>query len=216
VLWLRAANRLIGVEYDHDATAAAIRARCAQWLEEADPERPAAFGVRTAPVGLRRRRVGIVHHGAPIRYRTADLSTAVEALASVLSGMESRPGPGDVHVDARLFVRGDQAVVLMLPSRVDLDDRPLKKAGIEEVPGWRVAIDARTGEVSAGDRRLPLSRIVVADIMAGSSLDGSRRHIWAASDGDTDAWAEFLDRHGDLIARVDEKEAGAAVLAGLA
>ena len=78
-----------------------------------------------------------------------------------------------------------------------------------------MAIDAQTGEVSVGDRRLPLSRIVVADIMAGSSLDGSRRHIWAATDGDTDLWADFLDRRGDLIARVEEAEAGRALIAAL-
>jgi hypothetical protein len=121
-----------------------------------------------------------------------------------------------VLVAARLFVKRGRAALLLLPARVDLDDRPLKKAGVEEIPGWRVAIDAQTGEVRAGDRRVPLSQIVVADIMAGSSLDGSRRHIWAASDGDTAMWADFLERRGDLITRVPEEEAATALLDGLA
>ena len=50
---------LVGVEYDTTETAAAIEARCRQRLS--DDHRPikAAFGIRTARVGLRRRRIGL-------------------------------------------------------------------------------------------------------------------------------------------------------------
>ena len=76
---------LVGVEYDTAETAAAIEARCRRWLS--DDHRPieAAFGIRTAPVGLRRRRIGLVHYGTAVRQRTPDLSSAVDVLAAILA-----------------------------------------------------------------------------------------------------------------------------------
>jgi hypothetical protein len=212
---LRVGDYLVGVEFDTEATADAIRQRCAAWLDDSGRGLPAAFGVRTAPVGLLRRRVGLVHHGVPVRHRTPDLASAVETLATIVAGIATRPATGEVHVDARLLIRDGRAALLALPARVDLDDRPLRKSRIREVAGWRAVVDAATGEVLAGSGRLPIVAIVVADPNAGASLDESRRALWALGDGDRPGWAEFLDRRGDLILPVSEDKAVSTVAATL-
>jgi hypothetical protein len=209
----RSGNQLIGVEYDNEATAQAIRDRCARWVDDSARERPAAFGVRTAPVGLRRRRAGIVHHGGAVRYRTRDLASAVEALATILAGIEASPAPGEVFVPARAFTANGRAALLLDSAGVELDDRPLHKARISEVQGWRAVLDARTGELLADGGRLPLAGIVVAGPVAEVSADDLRRYIWSVSQGDKDRWAFVLDRRSDVIHGVADDRAVAALIA---
>ena len=212
---LRVGDYLLGVEFDTQATADAIRERCAAWLDDSGRDLPAAFGVRTAPVGLLRRRVGLVHHGVPVRHRTPDLASAVDTLATIVVGIATPPATGEVHVDARLLIRDGRAALLALPAQVDLDDRPLRKSRIREVAGWRAVVDPATGEVLTSGGRLPIVAIIVADPNPGASLDGSRRLLWALGEGDRPGWTELLDRRGDLILPVSDGKAASTVAAAL-
>jgi hypothetical protein len=212
---LRVGDYLLSVEFDAQATADAIRERCAAWLDDSGRDLPAAFGVRTAPVGLLRRRVGLVHHGVPVRHRTPDLASAIDTLATIVAGIAVPPATGEVHVDARLLIRDGRAALLALPAQLDLDDRPLRKARIQEVAGWRAVVDPVTGEVLTSGGRLPIVAIIVADPNAGASLDASRRHLWALGEGDRPAWADLLDRRGDLILPASDGKAVSTTAATL-
>ena len=211
---MHAGDRLLGVEYDAEATGDAIRQRCVAWLDGSGRDLPAVLGVRTAAVGLLRRRVGLLHHGASVRHHTPDLDSAVEALAAILAGIEAHPAPGEVHVETLVLTRDGRAVLLVLPAKVDVDHM-IRKLGIQNVPSWRAVVDTATGEVLTDSRRLPIAAMVIADPMAGSSLDDSRRHLWALGDGDLTGWAELLEQRGDLIVRVPEDDAVGAVAAAL-
>jgi len=217
LLKLRIGDLLVGVGYDNDVTLAAMRARFAPWLDADGRDRRTVFGVRTVRVGWRRRRVALVHHGVRVRARSASIEEAVTTVATILGDLERRPGLAEVLVSARVLTRGDRAV-LYLPgaAATEVDDRPLVAAGIVEAPVWRAVVDTRTGELVTPAGRHELAAIVVTDAMAGHSVDGSRRHLWALADeGDRDGWARLLDEHPELIRRVEPDHTTSTILAVL-
>ena len=193
---LRVDDHLVGVEYDDERTAAAIRSRCHSWLIDDSPAVPAAFGIRVARTGLLRRRTAVVHHGVPIHYRAPSLDAAISMVAAVLDDLTRRPTPHQVALQGRVFARDGRAVLVDALPSMDIDDRWLAKRGILELALWRAMVDTRTGAVSVGDRTLSLAAMVVA---RPGTLDDARRHLWAASEGNQGAWAQFLDESADRI-----------------
>jgi hypothetical protein len=191
-------GNLVGVEYDSADTATALRTRCAQWLSDDTRDVPAAFGVRIARVGFRRRSVGVVHHGAPVRHRVDGGDAAVQAIATFLDEV-GRPRPeGFVAVGARAFVRDDRAVLLDIPMSVDVDERPLQRLGITEVPTYRSLLDLSTSTLMVGAGAYPLVGVVVRRLDV-NSLDDARRRLWALGEGPRLPWAEFIDQLGDRV-----------------
>lgn len=193
-----AGGTLVAVEYDSDDTLASLRAACTRWATADAADVPAAFGVREAKVGFRRRRVGIVHHGAPIRHRTDSVDAAVEAIATFLAEIERDVPDGGVEIAARAFVRGDRLVLVDRPVSVDLDERPLHRVGVAELPTWRPLLDPTTGEVTVGGRRFDLAGFALQGL-AVTTLDDARRHVWSLGTGPRLPWAEFVDRLGERI-----------------
>jgi hypothetical protein len=193
-----AGGHLVAVEYDGDETASALRQRCARWATSDTSDIPAAFGVRIAKVGFRRRTVGVVHHGAPVRYRLDGLAAAADAIATVLADLDREVPDRAVAVAARAFARGDRTALLDMPLSIDLDERPLRALGIEEIPTWLPVLDLASGQVTAGEHSGQLAGFVVAQ-PAIADLDSARRHVWALGTGPRLPWAEFVDGLGGRI-----------------
>ena len=57
----------------------------------------------------------------------------------------NEPGEHQVVVPLRVFVSGSRAVLVDSPDSLDIDDRPLRKRGIVEVPTWEAIVDSRDG-----------------------------------------------------------------------
>jgi len=200
---LQAGNHLLAVDYDDEAVAEKIRARCAPWSSDDEREIPAAFGVRTVKVGFLRRTAALLHHGAPIRARFDDLDDALDVLVSFLGEIEqldmlSSERPGDVAVDARAFVRNGKMALLHAPLTLDIDERRLAKLAIEEIHTWRPRVDPAAGTVTVGDRSWPLAGVVMVGHSA-LSLDDARRHVWALGSPSEVGWAERIDALGDRV-----------------
>ena len=192
----QAGNRVVGIEYDSAEMLDALRTRCRDWLPEFgfadDLEVPAAFGVRTAKVGFRRRKVGVVHHGAPVRYRLDSSDEAVDVIARILADLAAERPPNAVTVDARCFVRGGRGVLIDIPPSRVVDERRLRWLGIVEIPTWRPRIDPDARTVQVADSQWPFAGIAsVRPTLL--DLDARRRHLWQLADGDVLAWAELLD-----------------------
>lgn len=193
-----AGGHLVAVEYDGDETASALRQRCAGWATSDTSDIPAAFGVRVAKVGFRRRKVGVVHHGAPVRYRLDGLAAAADAIATVLADLDREVPAGAVLIAARAFARGGRMALLEMPLSIDLDERPLRALGIEEIPTWRPVLDLASGQVTAGERSGQLAGFVVAQPLI-VDLDSARRQAWSLGTGPRVPWADFVDGLGDRI-----------------
>ncbi len=161
---------------------------------------PAAFGVRIAKVGIRRRTVGVVHHGAPVRHRFDDPDAAIETIATFLAEIGRHRPDGLVAVEARAFTRGDRVVLLDVPLSVDVDERPLQRLGIVEIPTYRPLLDPATGLLMLGDQaeQHPLSGVVVQQRHL-HSLDDARRRLWSLGDGPRLPWADFIDQLTDQL-----------------
>ena len=212
---LEVAGWLVGVEYDTDVTAAAIRAGCHGWLSADERPIAAAFGVRTAPVGLRRRRVGVLHHGTVVRQRTPDLASAVDALAAILADMATEPAGHEVTLPLRVFRRDSRAVLVDVLPSTDIDDRPLRKRGIAEVPTWQATVDPARAVVRCGSDAVALAGVVIATPLEGPSFDDSRRHLWSLADGNRRGWADLLDRFDEtMVLRSDDPALGIRSLLG--
>jgi hypothetical protein len=205
---MQAGRHLLAVEYDTDATAATLRSRCERWLTDDEREVAAAFGVRTAKVGFRRRTVAILHHGAPIRARLASRDEAVDTLAAFLGELDVldqlvHDRPGDVAVDSRAFVRSGRLVLVHAPLTLDIDDRRLRRSGIEEVPTWRPLVVPSTGTVRIGSGAWPLHGALVVGHGA-LDLDEARRHVWSLGAPSEVGWAELIDSLGDRVEATNE------------
>ena len=198
----RAGDRLVGVEYDTAETREALRARCGRWLRDDDVDGsddvPAAYGVRAARVGFRRRKVRVVHHGAPVRYRLDAPGDAVDVIERILADV-ARPRPTNtVSVDARCYVRDGRAALVDVPLSRDVDERPLRAAGIEEVVAWKPIVDPEGCTVDVHGAMRPLAGIaVVGRSFAGP--DQALLHAWRLGSGDLLAWAELLDGMDDRL-----------------
>ncbi len=162
----QAGDRVVGIEYDSAEMRDALRARCRDWLPEVgfadDLEVPAAFGVRTAKVGFRRRRVGVVHHGAPVRYRLDSPDEAVDVIARILADLAVERPPNAVTVDARCFVRGGRAVLIDIPPSHGRRRPPVARRS-----------DRRDPDLAPEDRSRDDERASVGDTPSGP-LPGSR------------------------------------------
>jgi hypothetical protein len=193
-------GHLVAVEYDSDTTAAALRERCAQWSSSDTSDVPAAFGVRFARVGIRQRKVGVVHHGAPVRHRLDRADAAIDAIATFLDEI-GRPRPeGFLAIEARAFARGDRVALLDIPLSVDVDERPLRRLGIAEIPTYRPLLDPSTGLLTTGSGAMPRPLAgVVFQQRHLHSLDDARRQLWSLGNGPRLSWAEFVDQLGDRI-----------------
>lgn len=191
-------GHLVAVEYDSNDTAAALRDRCAGWLSSDTRDVPAPFGVRVAQVGIRRRRVGVVHHGAPVRHRLDDLNAATEAIARFLDEIGSSRPESLVAIEARVFARGGRVVLLDIPLSIDVDERPLRRLNIAEVLTYRPLLDPLTRRLTIGTESYPVSGIVVQRPEV-QSLDDARRRIWSLGEGPRLPWTEFVDQLGDRI-----------------
>lgn len=200
---IQVGRQLLGVQYDDEAVAAAIRERCAEWLSNDEREIPAVFGVRTVKVGFRRRTAALLHHGAPIRARLDNLDEALDVLVSLLRETEQLQElfdarPGDVAVDARAFVRSGRLVLAHAPSSLDVDERQLRRLGIEEIHTWRPLVNCTEGTVTIGSRSWPLHGVVMTG-HGELSLDDARRHAWALGTPPEVAWAERIDALGGRV-----------------
>ena len=191
-------GHLVAVEYDSSDTAAALRKRCAHWLSSDTSDLPAAFGVRVARVGIRRRRVGVVHHGAPVRLRLDGADAAVDAIATFLDEI-GRPQPESfVAVTARAFTRNGCVVLVDVPLATDVDERPLIRLGIREISTYRPLLDPSTGNLTVSAGAYPLAGVVIQHGHV-HSLDDARRQLWSLGDGPRLPWADFVDQLGTRI-----------------
>ena len=211
---MRVGGLLVGVEYDTAETAEAVRRRCRSWLIDDEPGPRPAFGVRTAAVGFLRRRIGLVHHGAPVRYRAPDLAAAVDALGVILDGVARPRNDGELALPLRVYSNGERALLVDVAPSVIVDERPVRRRGIRELPCWRAIVAVEAGAVVTADGLLPVAAIVVANPAAGSSVDAAKRHVWAMADGDRERWARWLDESPDrVVLATDVARALAARLA---
>ena len=105
-------------------------------------------------------------------------------------------------------------LVDVLPS-TDIDDRPLRKRGIAEVPTWQATVDPARGRGPLRQRRGRLAGVVIATPLEGPSFDDSRRHLWSLADGDRRGWAGLLDRFDEsMVLRSDDPALGIRSLLG--
>ncbi|MGA9278002.1 hypothetical protein [Ilumatobacter sp.] len=200
---LRAGNHLVAVEYDSTETRDLLRQHCASWLSDDERDVPAAFGVRVVKVGFRRKKVGVLHHGSPIRARFDSVDEAVDAVAGFLREMERletlmSSRPGQVAVEARAFERGGEVVLFHAPLKIDVDERRLAKIGIHEIQTWKPVIDPADGLVTLGSQSWPL-RAVVMGGHGDLELDDARRHVFGLAKPSEMAWAELIDSMGDRV-----------------
>ena len=198
-----AGDHAVRVGWDDAATAAALREAIAAWPDALELRPlPVSFGVRSVAVGLLRRRMWLVHHGTPVRHRADDLPAAcrfVQGLLEEIAG--GAPGDDEVVTTLRAYVSGGRAVLVHIPDDVDLDERPLRKRGIEQLPRLSAIVRAAPARVVQGDRSYSLCGVVVDARLVGqpASTDDARRHVLALASGDRIGWAWALDRLGDAV-----------------
>ena len=96
----------------------------------------------------------------------------------------------------RVFVSGSRAVLVDSPDSLDIDDRPLRKRGIVEVPTWEAIIESSDGGRVVGPDA-DLVGIVIGRPLPEPTADDARRHLWPMSAGDRAGWAAILDRLDD-------------------
>lgn len=198
-----AGDRAVTVGWDSEATAAAVREATAAWPETAAMHgMPVTFGIRGVAVGLLRRRMWLVHFGTPVRHRADDLAGATEFVRGMLRSVaRDTPADDEVSLPLRAFVRGSRAVLVDVPDDDDLDERPLRKRGIEQLPVVSVSFrPAASTVVHAGQQYTLAGAVVDARYLPeGAALDDVRRHLLALGKGARDAWAWALDELGEQI-----------------
>jgi hypothetical protein len=198
-----AGDRAVTVGWDGEATAAAVREATAMWPETvAAPQLPVTIGIRAVAVGLRRRRMWLVHFGTPVRHRADDLAGAADFVHGMLRSVaRGAPADDEVSLPLRAYVRGSRAVLVRMRDDVDLDERPLRKRGIEQLPVVSVSIRPATGVVAHAGHDYDLAGAIVdtRQLPAGAVLDDARRHLLALGEGARDAWAWALDELGEHI-----------------
>lgn len=196
-------DRVVGVGWVDETIASAIRDICAEWpTADVDQHVPVAFGVRSVAVGLRRRRMWLVHHGTPVRHRADDLAAATRFVRGVLQQLDTGLADGEVSIACRAFLRDGRAVLVHVPDDVDLDERPLRKRGIEQLAALSTVVRPAGPVVVQGDATFELVGAVIDERLVGeaASLDDARRHLMSLGYGERTGWAWAIDHLGPQIA----------------
>jgi hypothetical protein len=144
----------------------------------------------------------LVHFGTPVRHRADDLAGAADFVHGMLRNVaRGAPADDEVSVPLRAYVRGGRAVLVHVPDEVDIDERPLRKRGIEQLPALSVVIrPAERSVLDAGQQYVLAGAVVDArHLPEGAVLDDVRRHLLALGEGARDAWAWALDALGERI-----------------
>jgi hypothetical protein len=200
---VRAGEWTVRIGWDDEATATAVREVLAEFRPtHGAANLPIAFGVRSVAVGLLRRRLWLVHFGTPVRHRAPDLDQAARFVQQVLRGLAAGPpGDGEVATSLRAYVAGDRAVLVHVPDDVDLDERPLGKRGIRQLPTLSAIVRPASATVVHEDRSYDLCGVVIdARLLdGGATVDDGRRHVMSLAVGDRPPWAWVLDGLGDQV-----------------
>ena len=111
----------------------------------------------------------------------------------------------------RVFVSGSRAVLVDAPPSHDIDDRPLRKRGIVEVPTWQAIVEPGDGGRVVG-ADADLVGIVIGRPLPATTADDLRRHLWSMAAGDRGGWAAVLDRLDDsqLVLQRGRRASGSA------
>ena len=214
---LRIGDRIVGIGWDDEAAANALRTVCDEWPSAAhDAQAPVAFGVRSVAVGLRRRRIWLVHHGTPVRHRADDLSAAIRFVGRLLRGLDARLADDEVGLPCRAFSRGGRAVIVHVLDDVDVDERPLRKRGIEQLPSLATVVRPATSAVVHPDGDFEVVGAVVDGrlLAADAALDDRRRHLQAMAWGERRGWSWVVDGLGERIVVANDLTAGIQRLLG--
>jgi hypothetical protein len=210
-----AGDRAVNVGWDGEPTAAAVREATAAWPETvAPPQLPVTIGIRVVAVGLRRRRMWLVHFGTPVRHRADDLAGAADFVHGMLRSVaRGAPADDEVSVPIRAYVRGTRAVLVHVRDDVDIDERPLRKRGIEQLPVVSVLLrPAERSVLHAGQQYMLAGAVVDARLLPeGAVLDDARRHLLALGEGARDAWAWALDALGEQIGVAAAADVGSEI-----
>ncbi len=200
-------DRVVAVGWDDDATAAAIHQATAAWPDaDAAVRPPVAFGIRSVGVGLLRRRIWLVHFGTPVRHRADDLTKAADFVRGLLEGLDSTPGDGEVSLTCRAYVARERAVLVHVLDDVDVDERPLRKRGIEQVPALATVLrPASSTVVHSGGRAALVGAVVDRRLLPDrASPDDVRRHLVSLAPAERPDWAWAVDRLGDRVVAADD------------
>ena len=206
-----AGEQTVRVGWDDDATAAAVREATAAWPEAPAPSHlPVAFGVRSVSVGLLRRRMWLVHFGTPVRHRANDLASAATFIDGLLRSIAAAgPAEGEVTMPLHAYAAGGRAVLVRVPDDVDVDERPLHKRGIIQLPTLSAIVRPADNVVVHDGRSLELRGAVIdrQSVPDAAGLDDARRHLQALAARDRVTWAWTVDRLDNRVV-VTEDVAG--------
>lgn len=167
-LTLRIGTQLVGLRADTAATLTTLRTLLDPWVDDAHPDVPWTFDVQldphathdhadtapTEPAATERtvndravRPLPQLRLGQLLFARSRDPGDVLRALACVLGGALARQDDSRLWSALRTLHR-DGAVVLLDAQRPTLiADPTLRRAGIDELPTWTVAIEGRAIDV---------------------------------------------------------------------
>ncbi len=201
-------ERTVRVGWDDAATAAAVCDATAAWPEAPEPPHlPVTFGVRSVPVGLLRRRIWLVHFGTPVRHRANDLTSAARFVDSLLRSIAvAGPNDGELATALRAYAADGRAVLVKVPDDIDLDERPLRKRGIIQLPTLSAIVRPAESVVVHDGRSFELRGAIIDRRSApdAAEVDDARRHLMALAANDRITWAWALDRLEDRVVVTDD------------
>jgi hypothetical protein len=146
---LRLDDLLVGIDVDTDEALDRCRSDFAPWIDDTQPDIPAAFDLRFGASGAPStgvRAVPQLRAGASVVARSRSVDDVVDALDSILGGVRaSRATPERVWTVLRPFVRGGHAVLVDARAPMLVNDPLLARAGIIEIPTWAVAVARADG-----------------------------------------------------------------------
>lgn len=195
---------ITGIGYRDEETKAALITRFGPTIAEPRPEvSPPAFGVERVRVGLTRRPLCVVRHGLTVHHRSWRLDAAAGFLHSLIDSWNVEPEPGEILLPYRVFVSGEDAILVDVPAGFDLDERPLWRRDVAQLPLWSARVDPSERCVRHGDSAYRIAGIVVVnpDYAPFRTQGDLYNHVWAASPAPSAVWAWAID---DLGARVVE------------
>ena len=152
---------------------------------------PPAFGVERVRVGLTRRPLCVVRHGLTIRHRSWRLDEAADFLHLLIDSLDVEAEPGEILLSYRVFVSGENAVLVDVPFGFDLDERRIWRHDVAQLPLWSASVDPSKRCVRHGDDAYRIAGIVVVipDDAPFRTKGDLYNHVWAASQSAEWAWA---------------------------